>query len=312
MTELVSAAATRGYVCRYCRLGSDGSEPTCPNCGAPADVTAIRDDEGWVEQPPVHDMARIQFGRSTCQITGTCVPVAQMDLATDDQIYFSHHVLLWTDPGTQLTLRPMPPAWARKKAGMPLVMLDAAGPGHIALSEDDAGEIVAVPLEAGRSVDVMEDHFLVASAAVTYSLRYTGVWWNIGTGSHVETNFPLGRYMDRFSAEQRGLLLLHASGNTFIRDLREDERIYLMPRALVYKDTSVQMNVHMERPASPKAHWRLSQLVRVTGPGRVAIQSQYGGEEMPHWGWTGLGPDGSWRNHNANSPTAWREKDREP
>jgi uncharacterized protein (AIM24 family) len=313
MTELVNATATRGYVCRYCRLGSDGSEPVCPSCGAPADVTAIRDDEGWVEQPPVHDMARIQFGRSRCQITGTSVPVAQMDLAADDQIYFSHHVLLWTDPGTQLTVRPMPSAWARKKAGMPLVMLDAAGPGHIALSEDDAGEIVVVPLEAGRSVDVMEGHFLMASAAVTYSLRYTEVWWSIGTGNHAESHFPLGRYMDRFSAEQRGLLLLHASGNTFIRDLREDERIYLAPRALVYKDASVHMNIHMERPASPKKHWQLSQLVRLTGPGRVAIQSQYGGEELPHWGWTGLDPDGSWRNHNADPHTAtWSIKDREP
>jgi uncharacterized protein (AIM24 family) len=298
-------------VCRYCRLGSDASEPTCPNCGAPTDLTAIRDDEGWVEQPPVRDLARIQFGRSTCQITGSCVPVAEMELATDGQIYFSHHVLLWTDPGPQLSVRPMPSAWARKKAGMPLVMLDAAGPGRMALSEDDAGEIVAVPLEAGRSVDVMEDHFLMASAAVAYRLLYTGVWWNIGSGNHVESFFPLGRYLDRFSADQRGLLLLHASGNTFIRDLREDERMYLVPRALVYKDASVEMNIHMEVPASPKAHWRLSPLVRLTGPGRVALQSQYEAEELPHWGWSGLGPNGTWRNHNPDM-TAWSAKNREP
>jgi hypothetical protein len=50
----------------------------------------------------------------------------------------------------------------------------------------------------------------------------------------------------------------------------------------------------------------------VDGPGRVAIQSQYGGEEEPHWGWTALGPDGSWRNHNPNPPASWNTKDREP
>jgi uncharacterized protein (AIM24 family) len=228
-------------------------------------------------------------------------------------VYFSHHVLLWTDPGTQLTRRPMPPGWVRKKAGMPLMMLDATGPGRLALSEDDAGELVAVPLEAGRSVDVIEGHFLVASAAVSYRLFYTGVWWNSGRGSHAESHFPLGRYMDRFSAEQRGLLLLHASGNSFIRDLREGERIYLVPRALVYKDASVQMSMHMERPASPKTHWRLSQLVRLTGPGRVAIQSQYPGEEFPHWGFSGLGPDGTWRDHNPKPDTkGWTAKDSEP
>jgi hypothetical protein len=53
------------------------------------------------------------------------------------------------------------------------------------------------------------------------------------------------------------------------------------------------------------------QQVRLTGPGRVAIQPQYGGEEMPHWGWNGLGPDGTWRNHNPDV-TAWSAKNREP
>ncbi|MGD0065182.1 MAG: hypothetical protein ABSB76_17250 [Streptosporangiaceae bacterium] len=28
------------YRCRYCRLVHDGSEPSCPLCGAPIDITA--------------------------------------------------------------------------------------------------------------------------------------------------------------------------------------------------------------------------------------------------------------------------------
>jgi hypothetical protein len=37
------------------------------------------------------------------------------------------------------------------------------------------------------------------------------------------------------------------------------------------------------------------------------------GEELPHWGWTGLDPDGSWRNHNPNpNPARWSTKDRQP
>jgi len=90
------------YVCPYCRLPSDASGSTCPNCGAPVHVAELRDDEGWVEQPPIRDMARIRFGQSQCQIAGTYVPVAEMSLAQGDQVYFSHHVLLWTDPWTQL------------------------------------------------------------------------------------------------------------------------------------------------------------------------------------------------------------------
>jgi uncharacterized protein (AIM24 family) len=313
MSEPGSAATTSGYVCPYCRLGSDASGPTCPNCGAPVDVRAVRDEEGWVEQPPVRDMARIQFGRSRCQVSGTVVPVAEMDLADDDHVYFSHHVLLWTDPATQLDARQMPRTWDRRMAGMPLVMMEAAGPGRIALSDNQAGEIIAVPLEAGRSVDVVEHHFLVATGTVSYDWFNPGIWWSVGAGSEKEWFHPLGRYMDRFSAEQRGLLLLHARGNAFVRDLRADERIYVVPRALVYKDLSVRMNIHLERPASPLAHWRLTPLVRLIGPGRVAIQSQYGYEGEAHWGWNDLGPDGSWINWNPDS-SRWRPvaRDREP
>jgi uncharacterized protein (AIM24 family) len=313
MSEQAGVGASTGYVCPYCRLGSDAGSPACPHCGAAVDVREMRDGEGWVEQPPIRDMARIQAGRSQCQVTGTYVPVAEMNLAPGDQVYFSHHVLLWADPATQLAARPMQRDWDRRKAGMPLVMMEATGPGHIAFSDDDPGELIAVPLEAGQSIDVAEHHFLVATAAVSYDWISSRIWWNLGKGKQPEFFYPHGRYLDRFSAQQRGLLLLHARGNSFIRDLRDDERIYVQPRALVYKDPSVHMNIHMERPASPRAHWQLIPMIRLTGPGRVAIQSQYGFEGEAHYGWNELGPDGSWRNWNPD-PDRWRPiiKEREP
>jgi uncharacterized protein (AIM24 family) len=313
MTENAGAGVSTGYVCRYCRLSSDASGPACPSCGAPVDVREIRDDEGWVEQPPIRDLARIQAGRSQCQIAGSYVPIVEMNLAPGDQVYFSHHVLLWADPATQLAARPMQKGWDRRKAGMPLVMMEATGPGRIAFSDDDPGELIAVPLEVGQSIDVTEHHFLVATAAVSYDWTDTVAWWAIGPKNQRDFHFPRGRYSDRFTAQQRGLLLLHARGNAFIRDLRDGELIYVVPRALVYKDTSVHMNIHMERPASPRAHWQVIPMIKLTGPGRVAIQSQYGFEDEAHWGWDLLGPDGSWRNWNPD-PDRWRPviKEREP
>ena len=81
-------------------------------------------------------MARIQFGQSTCQIEGTYVPAADFGLAGDDWIYFSHHTLLWTDPTVEMQAMPMAGGWNRMRAGLPLVMMQAAGPGHLALSDD--------------------------------------------------------------------------------------------------------------------------------------------------------------------------------
>ena len=110
-----------------------------------------------------------------------------------------------------------------------------------------------------------------------------------------------------------GLLILQARGNAFIRDLGDGERIYVVPQALVYKDRSVAMNIHMEIPESPRAHWQIIPMIRLTGPGRVAIQSQPGFEGVAHWGWDVLGPDGSWRNWNSDM-SQWKSglKEREP
>jgi uncharacterized protein (AIM24 family) len=196
---------------------------------------------------------------------------------------------------------------------MPLVMMQATGPGRIAFSDDDPGELIAVPLDAGQSIDVAEGHFLVATAAVSYTWVGSGVWWAFGPSNHQEVRYPRGRYTDRFTGQERGLLILHSRGNTFIRDLGEGEQIYLTPKALVYKDNTVGINIHMEQPASPRAHWLHIPLVRLTGPGRVAIQSQYGFDTEPIWGWSLLPKDASWRNWNPDT-SQWNNgiKEREP
>jgi len=90
-------------ICRYCRMAHPMSSPTCPSCGAPLDVRQAVTRSGWLEQPPIRDMARIQFGQSRVQIEGAYVPVADFALSGQEWIYFSHHALLWTDPAVQLT-----------------------------------------------------------------------------------------------------------------------------------------------------------------------------------------------------------------
>jgi hypothetical protein len=82
---------------------------------------------------------------------------------------------------------------------------------------------------------------------------------------------------------------------------------------VLYKDRSVDMSIHMERPASPRAHWQVIPLVRLDGPGRLAIQSQYEVEPVEGYGWNELGPDGSWRNWNPD-PSRYRSdyREREP
>jgi uncharacterized protein (AIM24 family) len=279
-------APTATYTCPYCRIPSDGGGGTCPHCGAPVDVRERVSDSGWAEQPPIRDMARIRFSRSTCQIVGKYVPVAEMSLHDDDSVYFSHHVLLHAEPRVRLDTMRMARGWNRMLAGMPLIMMTAQGPGHIAFSADRPGETLAVPLQHNQAVDVVEHRFLVATTNVTYQWENSGIWFATQKGDDQEYHYPLGRTMDRFWAQGGpGLMLLHAPGNTFIRDLGPGDRILVQPGGLIWKDPSVRMTLHFEYPHGAywfsSARWQAKSVwLALHGPGRVAIQSVFERPEM--------------------------------
>jgi uncharacterized protein (AIM24 family) len=282
--DLTPAAAATGsgrtYTCTWCGLTSGGTDLACPACGAAVDVRAVVTHSGWTELPGRKDMAKLQFGQSYCQIEGTYVPVADMNLAAGDSVYFTHHVLLWKDPPVQVTSMGMKGAWKRMLAGMPLIMTQAAGPGHIAFSRDLPGELIALPLQHGQTVDVREHLFMVATSAVAYDWIQSNIWFSTKEGDETETHYPLGMFLDRFVAPAApGLLLLHAGGNVFLRTLAPGESILVKPTAFLFKDTTVQMRLHIERPAGTWRSWRSWGdryfWLRLHGPGRVAVQSAF-------------------------------------
>lgn len=269
------------YTCRYCRQPSDPTATSCPRCGAPVDVRAAMTKSGWMRQPPIPDMARIQFGQSHLQIEGTGVPVADFTLADRDWIFFSHHTLLWTEPGVRIESMGLSGGWKRMMAGLPLFMLTGSGPGHIALSDNHAGDVVALPLAPGQAIWVREHRFVSATGTVAYDWQPTGVWYDTGTGDDKETHYPLGRFGDIFhTTNAPGLVLLHSPGNTFIRDLAPNQTLLVQPSALLYRDTTVQVHLHLEYPRSQGISFWTSYSyrnvwLRLVGPGRVAVHSVF-------------------------------------
>ena len=272
--------AARQYNCQFCGHASDASTTSCPACGAPVDVRLAVTRSGWTELPPIKDMAKIQFGQSFCQVEGNYVPVADFKLAPGDWIYFTHHVLLWKDEQVQVTAMSLKGGWKRLFAGMPLVMTQAVGPGRIAFSKDAAGEMIALPLQAGQSIDVREHGFMIATGSIGYDWFNTGIWVETRNGDERETHYPVGMLMDRFTASAApGLLMLHGAGNVFVRQLAPGQTILIKPTALLFKDPSVRMHLHFEHPGGTWNSWRSwgSRYVwlRLHGPGRVAVQSNY-------------------------------------
>ncbi|HMA32894.1 MAG TPA: AIM24 family protein [Chloroflexia bacterium] len=290
-----AAGAGRSYTCPWCGTVSDGSSLSCPACGSPVDVRVMVNNSGWAEMPGIKDMARIQFGQSTCQIEGTLVPIADMNLAPSDAVYFTHHVLLWKDPQPVITTMTLKGGWKRLFAGLPLIMTQAQGPGHIAFSKDHAGEMIALPIQPGQAVDLREHVFMVATANVTYDWFQTGIWFRTKSGDDTETHYPMGMFMDRFFAPQTpGLLLLHAKGNVFIRTLAPNQTVLIKPTALLFKDPTVQMQLHVEHPGGTWRSWRSwgerYLWVRMYGPGRVAVESAFEAFEDPGYNFYDAAP----------------------
>ncbi len=274
------ASAGRSYTCSWCGAVSDGTTLSCPACGATLDVRQIVTPTGWVQAPGRKDMAKLQFGKSHCQIEGLYVPVADFSLSAEDGVYFAHHVLLWKETSVNITMMSLKNAWKRVFAGMPIFMTQAQGPGHIAFSRDAPGELLALPLQPGQSVDVREHFFLVATGQIAYGWNNTNVWFTTRKGDETETHYPMGMFMDRFSAgKMPGLLLIHASGNVFVRTLAAGQSILIKPTALVFKDPSVNMQLHFEHPHTSWSLWNTYTQrylwLRVHGPGRIAIQSAF-------------------------------------
>lgn len=307
---------TTAYRCPFCRTESSGTETNCPTCGAPIDIKLRTTNSGWTEMPPVADMATIQLGQSSCQIEGRLVPAAEFRLAAGDSVYFPHWTFLWQESTVSLDTMSLRRAWTRSRAGLPLVMLRANGPGRVAFSHDSPGELLAVPLQPGQAVDVREHQMVAASSAVDYDWVDSGVWFTTsggnvpdqsaagsllkigldvagiasgddrGRGNEIEYHYPLGRYLDRFVArDSPGVVFVQAGGNAFMRDLAEGEQIMVKPPSLLYKDTTVGMQLHVEFPGAGMKLWRSwgnrYLWIRLWGPGRVALQSLYDRLEDP-------------------------------
>ncbi|HET6385551.1 MAG TPA: AIM24 family protein [Armatimonadota bacterium] len=255
--------------CEWCQSQNPPNAVTCQACGARLDVKNLVSDSGWREAPRLKDMTEISFGASTCQMEGEIVPVAEVNLGQGDSVFFEHHVLLWKDDSVRMDVMSLQGGMKRALAGMPFIVTIATGPGRVAFSRDATGELVLLPLHPGMEMDVREHAFLLASHHINYSYTRIQGLRNILFGGQ-------GMFMDRFvTTTTPGLLLLHGYGNVFERKLKPGESIMVEPGAFLYKDSTVTMNVETQKLKTGLFGGAGINLARMTGPGRLGIQSMY-------------------------------------
>ncbi len=221
--------------------------------------------------PQLLPMAKEQetFAGVTYHIDGELVPVLTVEVTADQPVFFEHHILLWKHPSVEIRIRPMKGALKRMVAGMQVFVTEAAGSGQIAFSRDGAGHIFALHLAPNQEINVREHQFLAATKGVDYTFeRVKG----IGTMLFGGTGF----FIDRFTARGgEGILWLHGYGNVFEKVLAAGESIDVEPGGWLYKDASVKMATNVQSLSTGFFGSMNFVTNRLTGPGRLGIQSMY-------------------------------------
>jgi len=266
-------------------------------------------DAGWRQAPQIRDLTQVTSGASTFQLDGSVVPVAEVDLGTGESAFFEHHVMLWKDFSVPMSVMDTPGGMKRIMAGMPFVISVAQGPGRVAFSRDAPGELVIVPIDPGVELDLREHAMLVATGNLSYSYeKVQGIKTILTAG----TGMYLDRFVAQSTP---GLLVMHGNGNVLERTLGQGETVQVEPGGFLYKDSSVTMDISTlplnpegnqglqaakgiasRGFAAIKAARALTKggdlqgfqaaagaaltgpgitLMRMTGPGRVGIQSMF-------------------------------------
>lgn len=215
------------------------------------------------------DTKETRIGNSLVRIVGNIVPQVEVALAPGESVYFEHHILLWKHPQITIGIKPLKGAFKRMMAGMQIFVTEATGPGSIAFSRDDAGEIIPIHIRPGEELHVREHQFVAATSSIDYSFfRVKGVA-NILFGG---TGFWIDKF---FAPQQPGLLLLHGYGNVYEINLRPGEAIDVEPGGFLYKDASVQMSTNIQKMSTGMFGGFNLFMTRFVGPGRLGIQTMY-------------------------------------
>jgi uncharacterized protein (AIM24 family) len=257
---------------RYCQICGAALPPGPPLHAAtppapdPADIVTTRDP--------------LQVGDVSIEVEGGLVPVANVHLGGTYSVYFEHHILLWKQPIVSIKVRGRQGMARRFFAGMPIFLSEASGPGNFAVSRESVGQIVAVTLAPGQSIEVREHQFLLATNTVEYGYVSVG---SVATALFTRTGSRTGLFVDRFTGgAESGVVLLHGYGNVFKKVLEPGEVLDVEPGAWLWKDSTVQMSatslVGSGHGGLVGAIGNLMagisvSLNRFVGPGAIGIQS---------------------------------------
>jgi len=188
----------------------------------------------------------------SCRLTRGPWPSVIVALLPRQEIEINPAALLWKDEAATL-----------RSAAVGMVVM--RGPARLGLSLGVIGQAFPVPVLPGDSVQVRAGHFLFSVGAERRGGKIRGLTDRISGGS--------GASFDSFRAGEYGATVwVQSAGGVLERSLADGEALDVRAEAFLVKDESVQLETLISGDAGD-ARAVAWPCLRLTGPGRVAVQS---------------------------------------
>lgn len=202
------------------------------------------------------------------------MPVLHIEVGGDKGgIYFEPRDVLWKEDGVLISpkddggiMSTLGGMLKRGMAGVNMVLAQARGYGHTALTRGEAGCISAIPMAAGATVCLRHGAFLAATDGITCGFeRIQGIGNTLLGGN--------GMFMGTFHAQRDGTLFVHGLGDTTVMELKSQAAIEAAQHGWLWKDGTVAMDTVTADFGNALMGSGSLLLHRFTGPGRVGLQS---------------------------------------
>jgi uncharacterized protein (AIM24 family) len=79
--------------------------------------------------------------------------------------------MLWKDEQVAMSVMDAPGGMKRMLADLPFVLSVAHGPGRVSVSRDAPGELIVLPVDPGTEYDVREHAMILATSSLSYSFE---------------------------------------------------------------------------------------------------------------------------------------------
>ena len=203
-------------------------------------------------------------------ITGTTMQTVSIDLAAGERLYSQTATMAWMSDGIRMDTHTGGGILAGLKravggGGLFVTEFIADGDGYVAFAPRFPGQIVAVQLVTGQSLNCRKETFLCAESSVTLDIAFQQ---RLGAGFFAGEGFVMQRVTGP------GMVFLDLSGEVVEKTLSPGERLFVHAGHVGLQEPTVDIDIRMMRGFRNILFGGEGLfLATLTGPGKVWLQS---------------------------------------